>query len=592
MTARAMGEIPTVEPLLYSMYLKLPMIPGDYTEDTLSEPEPSEFIDNEPNLNFKPLVTSKGFSATMPRWDVNSDLKFDSVTSVEIEPQYDVTSDSRVNIETENTFNENSQEENDNIFQPVTEISEYPIAPQINRLEANVEFDSNTSISDSESQLHPDDFEFPTTRQSNNTENREIISKEIPKGDNNEPAVNSNNLNSEAEVLPNILPQVNHLEIASQSVEANVEVDLTTSTNESKLDSNDIEFPIDKQSIDSDDGETTMLKEISKGDNNEPAVNSSNLNGEAIILPNILPQVNHLQTASQSVEANVEFNFNTSTSESQSEQNMNDIGNINKPLHEQLTNTQNLPTQKAPEIDKLETSSVQNPSTDDTRNQQTQIDAVNKKNIIEKTVIPNLINDSQLTNQIKPSLKKRTLLPQINRVETTKSVKPDIQLDSTQLNLQSPLQQQRSISQGEKTQTEQSSPSQSNNNSQSQTSISSQQQSIEPNLHLRSNLVNHSNAEFVDKSSSSEQKPVIPLGEDSASLLPSSIVKTLSPIHPQTEFRRHQAEPHSPTIEVTIGRIEVRGIKPEPSPKSQGRKSTKKSPALSLSDYLKQRNGN
>ncbi len=509
MTARAMGEIPTVEPLLYSMYLNLPVMPSDCTEDTLSEPEPSEFIDNEPNLNFKPLVTSKGFSATMPRWDVNSDLKFDSVTSVEIEPQYDVTPDSGINIETENTFNENSQEENDNIFQPVTEISEYPIAPQINRLEANVEFDSNTSISDSESQLHPDDFEFPTTRQSNNTENREIISKEIPKGDNNEPAVNSNNLNSEAEVLPNILPQVNHLEIASQSVEANVEVDLTTSTNESKL-----------------------------------------------------------------------------------ENNINDIGNINKPLHEQLTNTQNLPTQKAPEIDKLETSSVQNPSTDDTRNQQTQIDAVNQKNIIEKTVIPNLINDSQLTNQIKPSLKKRTLLPQINRVETTKSVKPDIQLDSTQLNLQSPLQQQRSISQGEKTQTEQSSPSQSNNNSQSQTSISSQQQSIEPNLHLRSNLVNHSNAEFVDKSSSSEQKPVIPLGEDSASLLPSSIVKTLSPIHPQTKFRRHQAEPHSPTIEVTIGRIEVRGIKPEPSPKSQGRKSTKKSPALSLSDYLKQRNGN
>ncbi|MEA5593285.1 hypothetical protein, partial [Rivularia sp. UHCC 0363] len=276
----------------------------------------------------------------------------------------------------------------------------------------------------------------------------------------------------------------------------------------------------------------------------------------------------------------------TSTSESELHQKFN---KIDKPLHEQLTNTQNLPTQ----IDKLDISSVQNPSSDDNRNQQTQ------KQIAQKTVTYDL--------------QKRTLLPQVNRLKTAKSVKPDIPLDTTQLNLQNPLQQQRSIHQAEKTtivekvkaQTEKSSPSQFNNNSQSQTPIPSQQQSIEPNLHLRSNLVNeeHRNTEFVKKSkiqssisrvtpNLSEQESVIPPGEDIVSLLPSPIVKTSSPIHTQTDFRRHQAEfQPSATIQVTIGRIEVRGIQPEQSPKPQGRKSTQKSPALSLSDYLKQRDG-
>ena len=529
MTARAMGEIPTVEPLMYSMYFKLPAMPSDYTEDTLSESEPSEFIDNEPNLSFKPLVTPKGFSATMPRWDINPNIKFDSVASLAVDSQYDVTSDSGINIETENTFNTNSKEEKDNIFQPVTEISEYPIAPQINRsestsqsVEAPVEFDSN--ISTNESQLQLDDIEFPIDKQSNNTEDKETISKEIPKGDNNQPAVNSNNLNSEAGVLPNILPQVKHWETASQSVEAPVEFDLS------------------------------------------------------------------------------------STSESQLEQNFN---HIEKPLNKQLTNTQNSLTQKAPEIDKLETSSVKNPSSDETRNQQTQIDRVNQKKIQEKTVIPNLINDSQLTNQKTANLKETTLTPLVNRVKTAKSVKPDIQLDAAQLNLQNPLQQQRSINKAKKitkqeilkTQTGESSLSQFNNNSQSQTPISSQQQSIQPNLHLRSNLVNQSNTEFVEKSeitssissvksNLTKEQSVIPPEEDTIKLLPSPIVNTSSPIHSQTEFRQHQAEfQPSTTIEVTIGRIEVRQIQPERSPTAKTRKSIQKSPALSLSDYLKQRDG-
>jgi hypothetical protein len=44
----------------------------------------------------------------------------------------------------------------------------------------------------------------------------------------------------------------------------------------------------------------------------------------------------------------------------------------------------------------------------------------------------------------------------------------------------------------------------------------------------------------------------------------------------------------SPTVQVTIGRIDVRGVKPAPPPRS---KPTQRGPTLSLNDYLKQRNG-
>jgi hypothetical protein len=476
MTARAMGRIPTVEPLMHSMYLTLPAMPSDYTEDTFSESEPSEFIDNQPDvINFIPSTSST-------KCNENTDL-VESMLPLEF-PQYNVAINSGINTEKQ-----------DNKFQ-FTE-------------------------------------------------------------DNSETGIDAN-------VISNPLaPRLYNLNAEERRGKRK--------------------------------GTQGFLRGILNNSNL-----SGNISSEVEITPNILPQVNYLRTASQSMKPSVEFDLTTSTNESELHQHFN---HIDKPLHEPLTNIQNLPTQKALEIDKLDISKVQNLSNDDNRNQQTQIDRVNQKKIAQKTFTYDL--------------KNQNLLPQVNRVETAKSVKPDIELNAVKLNLQNPLQQHRSIYPAEKTttgeilkiQTEESKlvdlVSQFNNNSQSQTPISSQQQSIPSNLHLRSNLVNqeHHNTEFVEKSqtqnsisivrpNSIKQKSVIPLGEDTGNLLRSPIVKTLSPIHSQTEFRRHQAESQpSPTIEVTIGRIEVRGIQPEPSPKSQGRKSTKKSPALSLSDYLKQRDG-
>lgn len=50
-------------------------------------------------------------------------------------------------------------------------------------------------------------------------------------------------------------------------------------------------------------------------------------------------------------------------------------------------------------------------------------------------------------------------------------------------------------------------------------------------------------------------------------------------------------EPPAPTIRVAIGRIEVRAITPPPTPPTQRTTPTRPDPALSLDDYLKQRNG-
>ncbi len=50
----------------------------------------------------------------------------------------------------------------------------------------------------------------------------------------------------------------------------------------------------------------------------------------------------------------------------------------------------------------------------------------------------------------------------------------------------------------------------------------------------------------------------------------------------------HDSSSSTPTIQVTIGRIEVRAITPPVAPPQRPRKP---SPALSLDDYLKQRNG-
>ncbi len=616
MTTRAMGEIPTVEPLMPSMFLSLPAMPSDYTEDTLSQPQASTFIDDEPDLNFKPLVNPSKLSSTMSKWDENSDL-VQSFPLLQVEPHLDGAV---------------IQDELDNISQSVTEIEDYglknrrvaegaekrnkevsvifegEILPQVNHLqkpleavEASVELDLTKSISESELQQTSNEIDFP------NLENKEtVISKstDLNSSDNNQPNKDYHQVNSQNDKLTNIIPQVNHLQTPSKAVKASIELDLNKSISESELKqvSKEIEFP------NADDMETIISVETPKQDNSETTTNFKNINSERDTLPNIVPQVNHLQTASQSVKADVYFDLSTSISESESDLNYD---NTHKELPEQFTNKQNQPTGKAAKIANLEISSVEN---------------YNSNNTIGK-------QQTQTQKTVKPCLKQQTLAPQVNRIETAKfSVQPDIQLDATQLNLQNPLQQQRSINtEIVKAQTEKSTPSQFKNNSQSQTLISPQQQSIRANLPFNSNLVNqqlstdneitviatigsnpkpsenrnesvspindkHSNIEFVEKSeiqssisrvtpNLTKQKSVISPGEDTVSLLP-------SPIHTQTDFRRHQAEfQPPPTIEVTIGRIEVRGIQPEPSTNTQRRKSTKKSPGLSLSDYLKQRDG-
>ena len=57
------------------------------------------------------------------------------------------------------------------------------------------------------------------------------------------------------------------------------------------------------------------------------------------------------------------------------------------------------------------------------------------------------------------------------------------------------------------------------------------------------------------------------------------------------EPRMAEPEPPAPTIRVAIGRIEVRAITPPPPPPTQRPAPAQPGPALSLDDYLKQRNG-
>jgi hypothetical protein len=57
------------------------------------------------------------------------------------------------------------------------------------------------------------------------------------------------------------------------------------------------------------------------------------------------------------------------------------------------------------------------------------------------------------------------------------------------------------------------------------------------------------------------------------------------------ETRAFAPEPPAPTIRVAIGRIEVRAITPPPAPPPRRESPVRSGPALSLDDYLKQRNG-
>jgi hypothetical protein len=89
--------------------------------------------------------------------------------------------------------------------------------------------------------------------------------------------------------------------------------------------------------------------------------------------------------------------------------------------------------------------------------------------------------------------------------------------------------------------------------------------------------------------------------EPEATLAPPAVASPVTPrmVRPQPNghLERGSREPRvaapgppAPTIRVAIGRIEVRAITPPPTPPAQRDTPARPSPALSLDDYLKQRN--
>ncbi len=612
---------------------------------------------------------------------------------------------------------------------------------------ANVEFELQGSTSESGFTQVSDDTQLNVNRQFTNQENGEThTSSEVERRNTstNQPVIHSSDVLKEVETPPKIAPQVNRLEVPSQSVEANVELISPISNSEPGVTqaSDDTQSTVNRQFTNIENGETTTSTNLQSGNSKDKQsdVNSSNLTKETETPPTILPQVNRLEVPSQSVEANVEFTSTTSNSESELHQALN---NTHKPLHRQLTNTENSPVEANAEIHELNVDTVQNinasktsrkevfyPASNhlkpqfvkrnveltspesisqselhsvsnntqsspprkliDPRKQQIQKhDDVNRRKITEETFTPNLVNASEVTNQVKPTLQERTFAPQVNRVHIVKhSAKPEIELTSTQLHLQSPLQpevakrqkipekpnpptvkssvldntqfsKQSQLSNGEINRskaTEQKATLQKmvkvgTDNSAlvpsppiilnsrrlyvqslplSQTPISSTQQSVEPNVYLNSTsaksdsrkvsspehpktelfknitLINTDNTEnFADpritqtpdsrtRVNPSRHELVIPLKDNSENLLSPPKVESSSLAHNQPQPRRHQLEPPSlptPTIQVTIGRIEVRVTQPPASPKPKAKQSQKRSPAMTLSDYLKQRNG-
>ena len=90
--------------------------------------------------------------------------------------------------------------------------------------------------------------------------------------------------------------------------------------------------------------------------------------------------------------------------------------------------------------------------------------------------------------------------------------------------------------------------------------------------------------------------------EPEATLAPPTVASPVMPriVRPRSdghlergsrEPRVAAPEPPAPTIRVAIGRIEVRAITPPPTPPAQRTTPARPSPALSLDEYLKQRNG-
>ncbi|MDJ0734417.1 MAG: hypothetical protein QNJ47_10150 [Nostocaceae cyanobacterium] len=570
------------------------------------------------------------------------------------------------------------------------------IAPQINLLDAasdsvkaNVELTSPEYNSSSE-------VEFPIPRQFESVDEGEVgISTNMEKG-NGESVVNSENFTTKTETSSTIAPQINLLDTASQSVEANVELTSSISTSDSGLtqlsddtqttlnrqftnaengkthkyktpqkrntlydvtvpnSSSDVQFSIPKQSTHIDEREVRISTDMEK-ENGESVVNSDNLTRKTEISANMTPQVKRLETASQSLKPNVELILPENNSESELHQ---DLNNTHTQFSQQLTNTENLSIHKNIETQRLNSNQQQNTTFVNTGKQEVVNPNVNRlktQNVKAKveltlpistlksdshpfvnTQIPEDDNVNTRNNPVKATRKEENLTPQVNQLEIVKpSVNSDINLDSPQLYSQSSLQieitNRKNIPENSKEQKFQSSVlsnAESSNHSQlshteanqnnlkqekaipqkiarpityqsGESSVSQTSQSVQPNLQVHLNLIkgdsnNQSNPHSLFKGESqlaNRIASVRPNIQDLANLSPPT-VKTSSPVHSKTQPRLHQAEPRlSPTIQVTIGRIEVRGIQPTPSPISKPKQSTKKSPALTLQDYLKQRDG-
>ena len=309
MAARASGEITKVEPLISSMFLPLPPMPGDYVEDMYAEPEPPESLEDDPDLSFLPLLNYDPWSVEIPNWYENEDFEVEETEGEnspeslhrernnEIESAQNLpeklanknTSDSNLNTEIKVIESEVILREKDRGFQSKEEVSNYSATPQGNSLDTEslpvkVNGKLNPLVSKNKSEL---------TQVSN--DNQLNISIKLTDGDNQEIFSPSTE-----DIQSTITPQVNRLETASPSLQAKINSNPSIANTESEL------------TTPSDENKRKANQQITNLDNRDTRQSSTDEN-----LPNITTQVSRLGAESPSLQAKINSNSSISKTESE-----------------------------------------------------------------------------------------------------------------------------------------------------------------------------------------------------------------------------------------------------------------------------------
>ena len=501
MAARATGEISRVEPLISSMFLPLPAMPGDYTEDMFAEPELPESWEDDPDLSFLPLLNYDPWSVEIPNWYENEDFEVEETEgentpeSLQTERTNKVespqnlsekivsknTSDSNLDTEIKIIESEVILREENREWQSQEEASSYSATPQDNSLdlvspsvEVNGQLNPLVSKNESESPQVSDD-------------NRLNISKELTNSDNRE-----NRKSSTDETSPTITPQINRLEAISPSLQANVDSNTSISNIQSESttasDNNQLITSVKVTNSENSENNSSAKPKVDQLNSADSNANVSNISGDNLlnitksstdlehqetntpssneILPKITPAINRLELASPSLQAQAGENSSISNTESDSTP-VSDNSQVNKQnnlkqnrqisndnqvkVNRQLNSLENEDNYTSsqeeklsnitPQVSRLETTSISAQagldSHSSTSNTKLNLNEVSDDNSLQISEKFTDLDNGEVRKYSQDDT-SATITPQVSRLETaSSSLQANVDLNSSTLSTES-----------------------------------------------------------------------------------------------------------------------------------------------------------